>query len=53
MIMLVRHAASRGSKVHFLHSRQAAIEILQAFGGDPSFLDATPKPDPNPQPNTT
>ena len=27
MIMLVSHAASRGSKVHFLHSRQAAIDI--------------------------
>ena len=54
MILLVRHATGPGSQVHSLYSRQAAIDLLRAFGGDPAFLNTIPKPDdPNPQPNTT
>jgi hypothetical protein len=47
MIPLVRHDADDGAPVHFLHSHEAAADILRAFGGDPSFLDtisADPKP---------
>jgi hypothetical protein len=47
MIPLVRHDADNGAPVHFLHSHEAAADILRAFGGDPSFLDtisADPKP---------
>jgi hypothetical protein len=53
LILLVRYADEPGDNVQFLHSRQAAIDILHAFGGDPTFLDTSHKPDPNPQPDTT
>jgi hypothetical protein len=45
LILLVRHAAVRGSPVHLLDSHQAAVDIVRAFGGDPGFLDTTPEPD--------
>jgi hypothetical protein len=50
MIPLVKHATDDGTRVHFLSSREAATDILRAFGGDPRFLDTIP--DPDPQPNT-
>jgi hypothetical protein len=39
MIPLVKHAADDDAQVHFLHSHEAAADILRAFGGDPRFLD--------------
>lgn len=50
MIPLVKHAADDDAQVHFLHSYEAAVDIIRAFGGDPRFLD--PIPDTDPQPNT-
>jgi hypothetical protein len=47
MIPLVRHAADDDAQVHFVHSHEAAADILRAFGGDPHFLDiisADPQP---------
>ncbi len=46
MIPLVKHAA--GASVHFLRSREAAADMLRAFGGDPGFLDTIPDADPQP-----
>jgi pimeloyl-ACP methyl ester carboxylesterase len=48
MIPLVKHEADDGAPVHFLHSHEAAADILRAFGGDPRFLD-TISPDPQPK----
>jgi hypothetical protein len=44
MIPLVRHAADDGDQVHILSGREAAADILRAFGGDPRFLDSDPQP---------
>ena len=49
MIPLVRHAADDGDQVHILRSREAAADILRAFGADPGFLDTFSA---DPQPNT-
>jgi hypothetical protein len=46
MIPLVRHAADDGAQVHILSSREAAADILRAFGGDPRFLDTIHDADP-------
>jgi hypothetical protein len=51
MIPLVRHGADDGDQVHILSSREAAADILRAFGGDPHFLD-TISADPQPNTNT-
>jgi hypothetical protein len=48
-IPIVRHEADDDAEVHFLRSREAAAEILRAFGGDPRFLDTTST---DPEPNT-
>jgi hypothetical protein len=49
MIPLVKHEADDGAPVHFLHSHEAAADVLRAFGADPRFLDTFSA---DPQPNT-
>jgi hypothetical protein len=49
MIPLVKHDADDDVEVHILRSREAAADILRAFGGDPGFLDTFSA---DPQPNT-
>ena len=48
VVLLVQHASPDGAPAHFLDNRQAAADILRAFGSDPSLLDTTPDPNPSP-----
>jgi hypothetical protein len=46
LIPLVKHAAGDDVQVHILNSREAAADLLRAFGGDPRFLDTIHDADP-------
>ncbi|HEY8777787.1 MAG TPA: hypothetical protein VIM33_15075 [Gaiellaceae bacterium] len=48
VVLLVQHDSPDGAPAHFLDNRQAAADILRAFGSDPSLLDTTPDPNPSP-----
>ena len=49
VVLLVQHASPDGAPAHFLDNRQAAADILRAFGGDPGFLGSDPDAGPQPQ----
>jgi DNA-binding Lrp family transcriptional regulator len=49
MILLVKHTLTGDeAPVRFLHSHEAAADILRAFGGNPDYLDTIPDTDPQP-----